>query len=104
MRQLFAVLFTLAIVGAILPTAFSQSKTGGVLGYKLKGIDGAEVDLAKYQGKVVLLVNVASKCGLTPQYKDLQAMYDKYKDQGFVVVGVPANDFGKQEPGNDAEI
>ncbi len=60
--------------------------------------------MSKYQGKVVLIVNVASKCGLTPQYTKLQEIYDKYKDKGFVVVGFPCNQFGGQEPGTNDEI
>jgi glutathione peroxidase len=79
-------------------------KAGPALAFKMKDIDGKEIDLAKFQGKVVMFVNVASKCGLTPQYKALQATYDKYKDKGLVIVGVPANEFGKQEPGTDTEI
>ncbi len=70
----------------------------------MKSIDGTDVDLGAYQGKVVLVVNVASRCGATPQYKGLQALYEKYKDQGFVVLGFPANDFGAQEPGSDEQI
>lgn len=70
----------------------------------VKDIDGKEFDLALYKGKKVLVVNVASKCGLTPQYKDLQALYDRYKDQNFVVIGFPANNFMGQEPGTNAEI
>ncbi len=70
----------------------------------MKSIDGTDVDLNAYQGKVVLVVNVASRCGATPQYKGLQALYEKYKDQGFVVLGFPANDFGAQEPGSDEQI
>lgn len=71
---------------------------------KAKAIDGKEVSLKEYQGKVVLVVNVASKCGFTDQYDDLEKLYDKYKDQGFVVLGFPSNDFGAQEPGSNAEI
>jgi glutathione peroxidase len=74
------------------------------LDFKLKTIDGKEMDLAQYKGKAVLLVNVASKCGLTPQYEALESVYQKYKDQGLVVVGIPANNFGGQEPGTEAEI
>ncbi|MBM4020802.1 MAG: glutathione peroxidase [Planctomycetes bacterium] len=70
----------------------------------MKAIDGKDVDLGSYRGKVVLVVNVASRCGATPQYAGLQALYDKYKDQGFVVLGFPANDFGAQEPGSDEQI
>jgi glutathione peroxidase len=70
----------------------------------MKSIDGKDVDLGSYQGKVVLVVNVASKCGATPQYAGLEALYEKYKDKGFVVLGFPANDFGSQEPGSDEQI
>jgi glutathione peroxidase len=75
-----------------------------VLNFKMKTLDGKDVDLSKYQGKVVLFVNVASQCGLTPQYKGLQALHDKYAARGLAIVGVPANEFGMQEPGTDAEI
>jgi glutathione peroxidase len=74
------------------------------LNFTMKTIDGKEVALSKYQGNVILVVNVASKCGLTPQYKQLQALYEKYKDKGLVVIGVPANEFGGQEPGSNEEI
>lgn len=74
------------------------------LDFKVKNITGDTVDLSQYKGKVVLIVNVASKCGNTKQYKPLEEMFTKYKDQGFVVLGFPANEFGKQEPGTDAEI
>lgn len=71
---------------------------------KVKTIKNEEYALSKHKGKVILFVNTASKCGLTPQYKELQAIYDIYKDKGLVVLGFPANDFGKQEPGTNAEI
>lgn len=74
------------------------------LDQKVKDIDGKEVDLAQYKGKVVMLVNVASKCGNTPQYAQLQEAYTKYKDRGLVVIGFPANEFGGQEPGTEAQI
>jgi glutathione peroxidase len=75
-----------------------------VYSYKLKTIDGDPTTLAKYQGKVLLLVNVASSCGYTPQYTALEALYEKYKDRGLVIVGIPANNFANQESGTDAEI
>lgn len=71
---------------------------------QMNGLDGKPVDLGQFQGKVVLVVNVASRCGATPQYAGLQKLYDTYKDRGLVVIGFPANDFGAQEPGSDAEI
>lgn len=78
--------------------------TTGPLQFKMKDIKGKEVELAEYKGKVVLFVNVASECGFTKQYKGLQELYEKFKDDGLVVVGVPANEFNKQEPGTDEEI
>ncbi|CAL8468104.1 g7643 [Coccomyxa elongata] len=72
--------------------------------FKVKDADGKTVDLSKYKGKVVLIVNVASQCGFTPQYKELAALYDKYSNQGFVILGFPCNQFGGQEPGSDAEV
>ncbi len=70
----------------------------------LKTIDAKDASLGDYAGKVALVVNVASKCGLTPQYDGLEKLYSEYRDQGFVVLGFPANDFGAQEPGTDEEI
>jgi glutathione peroxidase len=70
----------------------------------LKRIDGSVASLEEYQGKVKLVVNVASQCGLTPQYKDLEEIYETYRDRGLVVLGFPANEFAGQEPGSNAEI
>jgi glutathione peroxidase len=80
------------------------SKVPEVLNFKMKSLDGKEVDLARYQGKVILIVNTASKCGYTPQYKGLEALHEKYADEGLVILGVPSNDFGSQEPGSDEQI
>tara|TARA_B100000780_G_C21043573_1_gene418859 strand:+ start:374 stop:928 length:555 start_codon:yes stop_codon:yes gene_type:complete len=70
----------------------------------IKNINGGELDLTEFKGKTVLLVNVASKCGFTDQYTDLQNLYEKYKNQGLVIVGIPSNQFGGQEPGSNKEI
>jgi glutathione peroxidase len=75
-----------------------------VFDYTLNTIDGQPAPLSAYKGKVVMLVNVASRCGFTPQYTALEAIYEKYKDRGFVIVGIPANNFGSQEPGTNQEI
>lgn len=75
-----------------------------VLDFKVRDIDGNDVKLKKYKGKVLLVVNVASKCGYTPQYEGLQATFDKYKSSGFSTLAFPANNFGGQEPGTAAEI
>jgi glutathione peroxidase len=75
-----------------------------IYNFKMKNIDGKDVNLKSYKGKVVMVVNVASKCGYTPQYEQLEATYKKYKDQGFVILGFPANNFHAQEPGTNEEI
>jgi len=72
--------------------------------FKMADIDGKQKNLKDYKGKVVVVVNVASKCGLTPQYEGLQALYSKYQSKGLVVLGMPANDFAGQEPGTNEEI
>jgi len=77
---------------------------GTALDFTVNDIDGKPADLRQYAGKVVMIVNVASKCGFTPQYTDLEALYRKYEDQGFVILGFPANNFLGQEPGTNAEI
>jgi glutathione peroxidase len=81
-----------------------EEGTVQVTEYTMKDIDGKEVDLASYQGKVLMVVNVASKCGLTPQYTQLVQIHQKYKDRGFEVLGFPANNFMGQEPGTNEEI
>jgi glutathione peroxidase len=81
-----------------------DSKVPDVLNFKMQGLDGKEVDLSRYAGKVVLFVNVASRCGYTPQYEGLEALHEKYGNEGLVIIGVPSNDFGKQEPGTNEQI
>ncbi len=80
------------------------SDTPVALNFTMKSITGQDVNLADYKGKVLLVVNVASKCGLTPQYEELEALHEKYGDKGLAVLGFPSNQFGKQEPGTDAQI
>jgi glutathione peroxidase len=82
----------------------TKADTAGVLGFTMKNIDGKDVPLSRYKGKAFLIVNVASRCGKTPQYKDLESLYRKYKEKGFEILGFPANNFNEQEPGTDAEI
>ena len=98
MRKLTLILLlTLAVAAA-------SAKARSIYDFTMKSIDGQPVSLKSYHGKVVLLVNVASKCGFTPQYTGLESVYEKYKDRGLVIVGVPANNFAQQEPGTNEEI
>jgi glutathione peroxidase len=92
------------VYGVLLIMATSLFAASGVYSYTLNSIDGKPAPLTEYKGKVVLIVNVASQCGYTPQYSALEAIYEKYKDQGFVILGFPANNFGAQEPGTNEEI
>ena len=98
MRKL-ALIFTLCVAAVCMATPVNS-----VYSFTLKSIDGPPVSLRSYKGKVLLLVNVASKCGYTPQYAGLESLYEKYKDRGLVIVGIPANNFAAQEPGTNAEI
>jgi glutathione peroxidase len=81
-----------------------DKKVAPALNFSMKTLDGKPVELSKYQGKVVMFVNVASECGLTPQYEQLQALHQKYQSKGLAVVGVPCNQFGMQEPGSSEDI
>lgn len=82
----------------------AADKTPAALDFTMKSLDGKDVDLGKYQGQVVMVVNVASKCGLTPQYEQLQALHKKYESQGLAILGFPCNQFLSQEPGTAQEI
>ena len=109
MKILLVTLFFLAV---ILPTAKSQSSDSGktsmseksLLDFTMKTIDGKPRQLSSYKGKVLMIVNTASKCGFTPQYETLEKLYQTYKDSGFQILAFPANNFGKQEPGTNSEI
>lgn len=96
--------------GSLLALAFvaclglAAAEPASIYDFSLNRIDGTPQSLGEYRGKVVLLVNVASKCGYTPQYEGLEALYDRYRGRGLVVLGFPANDFGAQEPGSNTEI
>ncbi|HEX8563388.1 MAG TPA: glutathione peroxidase [Flavobacterium sp.] len=79
-------------------------ETQTIYQFKVEDLSGNKFDFSTLKGKKILIVNTASECGLTPQYKDLEAIYQQYKDQNFIVVGFPANNFGAQEPGTNAEI
>ena len=93
-----------AVVSRAVNAADGDKKPGSVLDFKVQDIDGKNVDLSKFKGDVLLVVNTASKCGYTPQYKGMEEVYGKYKDKGFTVLAFPANEFGHQEPGADSEI
>jgi glutathione peroxidase len=98
MKKLSLIFFmTMMLAGAV-----SAQKT--LHNFKTQTIDGKEFDLASLKGKKVLVVNTASKCGLTPQYKELEALYNRFKDRNFVIIGFPANNFMSQEPGTNEEI
>ena len=94
----------LALVAALFLMPIISVPAGSVLEIPLKDNSGKDTSLDAYKGKVLLVVNVASKCGLTPQYKALEAIHQKYKGQGFTVLGFPCNQFGGQEPGTNEEI
>ena len=98
MRKLYLILMRCVACGSL------AAQTKNIYDFTMKSIDGQPASLSSYSGKVVLLVNVASKCGFTPQYAGLEALYEKYKDRGLVIVGIPANNFMSQEPGTNEEI
>ncbi len=103
-RLLISALIAPALMVGLVAARAEDKKDMSVLEHKVKDIDGKDVDLSKYKGDVLLIVNTASQCGLTPQYKGLESAYEKYKDKGFKVLAFPANEFGAQEPGTNDEI
>lgn len=104
--NIFAAIAIILGIGLAFNSTKSQEKkmNQSIYDFKVKTIEGNEKSLADYKGKVLLIVNVASKCGYTPQYKDLEAVYEKYKSQGLEILGFPCNQFGSQEPGTNKEI
>jgi glutathione peroxidase len=106
MKTCLCILWSVCTIAGVASMLLSQEKqkVTGLYDHKLTSIDGQSVELAQYKGKVLLIVNVASECGMTPQYAGLQAMHARYKDQGLAILGVPCNQFGGQEPGSDKEI
>ena len=100
-RTLIAALLGLSVLGC---AAQNNKEMATIYDFKTQSNKGAEVDLAQYKGKVVMIVNTASKCGFTPQYDGLEALYQKYKDQGLVILGFPCDQFAGQEPGSNEEI
>lgn len=93
------------LVAAVAAIAISATMSAqSIYDFKVKDMDGKEVSLSEYKGKVLLIVNTATKCGFTPQYEELQEMYDKYKDKGLVILDFPCNQFGEQAPGDIASI
>jgi len=104
MLRLVATVIVGALATVTQANLVSAAETPDALKFKMQRLDGQTVDLSKYQGKVVMIVNVASECGLTPQYEQLQALHEKYGEQGLAILGFPCNQFGRQEPGTAAEI
>jgi glutathione peroxidase len=104
MTKLLLIASLLLLAGIANANELGNDDKSAALNFKMKSLDGKDVDLNDYKGKVVLVVNVASRCGLTPQYKQLQALHEKYADKGLVILGFPCNQFLGQEPGSEDEI
>lgn len=100
----FMILTLIVLTGLAAGLSFAGARASSIHDFEMVDIDGNKTPLKTFKDKVVLVVNVASKCGLTPQYKELQALYEKYKDKGFVILGFPANNFKNQEPGSNEDI
>ena len=110
MKYIALALLTTIILFSDAKVSYSNNKTNmaqdtiNIINEKVRNIDGQEVSLSDYKGKVLMIVNVASFCGYTPQYEGLENIYKKYKDMGFEILAFPCNDFGAQEPGSNEEI
>lgn len=103
-RRTFLETLTAVMMSAMFGKIVQAEDAVSAHDFSFNSIDGEPLPLSRYKGKAVLVVNTASECGYTPQYKDLQALWQRYRDRGLVVLGVPSNDFGGQEPGTEAEI
>ena len=104
-KKIFAmIIMAAAFLGSGMGIGMATAMTKTAYDFQFSAIDGDEMDLADYRGKVLLVVNTASRCGFTPQYDGLEEVWQKYQAQGLVVIGVPSNDFGKQEPGTAEDI
>ena len=97
-------LFLLIILMALFSTKVSGSYDKLAYDFNFKDLDGSSINLSKYKDKVIVVINVASQCGFTSQYEDIQNVWEKYQKKGLVMIGVPSNDFGKQEPGTNKDI
>ena len=100
------IIISVLVVSAILYSFMSKkgAPLSSIHQFKAKSIDGEMIDFSRFKGKKILIVNTASECGFTPQYKQLEEIFEKYKDKNFTIIGFPCNQFGKQEPGNSSDI
>ncbi len=98
------IISVLLLMSVVLFTSAQNNKQKNLYDFTVTDIDGKKFEMTQFKGKKVMIVNVASKCGLTPQYELLQELYNEYKDSGFVIIGFPANNFKEQEPGSNKEI
>lgn len=104
-RSIYAfIVVALTVLASAIPSSAAESPCPSLLDHKLVNLQDEPVSLCQFQGKVLLVVNTASECGYTPQYDGLEKLYRRYRDEGFAVLGFPANDFGGQEPGSNKEI
>ena len=102
--KIYKIFFGLFLLFSLSQESFANVSARNAYQFSFNGIDGGKIDLSDYRGKLILVVNTASKCGFTPQYKGLQGLYEKYKSRGLIVIGVPSNDFGDQEFGELQQV
>jgi len=102
--KIYKIFFSLFLFFAASQESLADISVKNAYQFFFSGIDGKKIDLSQYRGKLILVVNTASKCGFAPQYKGLQALYEKYKSRGLIIIGVPSNDFGSQEFGELQQV